>query len=131
MKTRTIILVGVGLVLPWVAAVPYVVHRAARSRIGHQRVFELSESPSFLTEKMALAKARDTLTRDGIDLVIWQPQRDGRTSAPAGRADEFAARNMINSNQVVLAFTNGSASTRFVSVELAGSRVICQSPIGK
>jgi len=122
---------GVGLVLLGVAAVPYIVHRAVQSRIGPQHVFELSESPSFLTEEMALAKARDTLTREGTDLAIWQPQRDGRTSAPDGRLDEFAARNTINSNQVVFAFTNGSASTRFVSVELAGGRVICQSSVGK
>jgi hypothetical protein len=131
MKTRTVILVGIGLVLFGLAAVPYIVHRAVQSRIGPQHVFELSESPSFLTEEMAFAKARDTLTRDGIDLAIWQPQRDGRTSAPDGRLDEFAARNTINSNRVVFAFTNGAASTRFVSVELAGHRVICQPSIGK
>jgi hypothetical protein len=131
MKTRTVILVGVGLVLLAVAAAPYLVHHSVQSRIGPQHIFELSESPSFLTEEMALTKARDTLTRDGIDLAIWQLQRDGRTSAPDGRLDEFAARNTINSNRVVFAFTNGSASTHFVSVELAGSRVICQSSIGK
>src|SRR5688572_23630033 len=131
MKTRTVIFVAVGLVILGIAATPYIIYRAARSRIGAEHVFELSESPFFLSEEMALAKARDTLTRDGIDLAIWQPQRDGRTSAPDGRVDEFAARNTINSNHLVFAFTNGSASTRFVSVELAGSRVICQSSIGK
>jgi hypothetical protein len=131
MKTRTLIFVGVGLILLAVAAVPYVVHRAVQSRIGPQHVFELSEPPPFLTEELALRKARDTLTRDGHDLAAWQPQRDGRTSAPDGRVDEFGARSTINSNLVVFAFRNGSASTRFVSVELAGRQVICQSSLGK
>ena len=131
MKTRTIVLFGVGLVLLAVAAVPYAVHHAVQSRISPQHVFELTESPPFLTEGLALAKARETLTKDGFDITVWQPQRDGRTLAPDGFPDEFAVRNSMNSNRVVLAFTNASASTRFVSVELAGRRVICQSSLGK
>lgn len=130
MKKRTLILLA-AVLLAGVAAIPYLVHRSARSRIGPEHSFELSESPAFLAEELALAKARETMRRDGFDLATWQLQRGGRTTAPDGRIDEFAARNTINSNRVVFAFTNGSASTRFVSVERTGSRVICQSSLGK
>jgi hypothetical protein len=131
MKTLTAILVGTALILLGVAALPYLAHRHVQSRISPEHVFELLESPTFLTEEMALVKARDTLAREGINPAIWQLQPDGRTSAPDGRIDEFPARNTINSNRMVFAFTNGVASTRFVSVELAGSRVICQISLGK
>jgi hypothetical protein len=129
-KKRTLILLA-AVLLAGVAAIPYLVHRSVQSRIGPEHSFELSESPAFLAEELALAKARETMRRDGFDLATWQLRRDGRTTAPDGRIDEFAARNTINSNRVVFAFTNGSASTRFVSVELAGIRVICQSSLGK
>ena len=119
------------MLLAGVAAVPYLIHRSVQSGIGPEHTFELSERPVFLTEELALAKANDTMTRNGFDLATWRVQRNGRTTAPDGRVDEFAARSTINSNRVVFAFANGSASTRFVSVELAGSRVICQSSLGK
>jgi len=131
MTKRTIILLAVVLLLlAGVAAVPFLIQRSVQSRIRPQHVFQLSERPAFLTEELALAKARETLARDGLDASVWQLQRDGRTIAPDGRMDEFGARNTIDSNRVVFAFTR-AAQTRFVSVELAGSQVICQSSIGK
>jgi hypothetical protein len=83
MKKRTIILLAMVL-LPGVAAVPYLIHRSVQSRISQQHVFQLSEQPAFLTEQLALAKAEETLTRDGLDARVWQPRRDGRTTAPDG-----------------------------------------------
>ena len=130
MKKRTIILLAV-VVLAGVAAVPHLIHRSVQSRVGPQHVFQLSEQPAFLTEELALAKARETLARDGLNASVWQPQRDGRTTAPDGRTDEFAARNTIDSNRVVFVFTSSSARTRFVSVELDRSRVVCQTSIAK
>jgi hypothetical protein len=129
-KKRTIILLAV-VVLAGVAAVPCLIHRWVQSRVGPQHVFQLSEQPAFLTEELALAKARETLARDGLNASVWQPQRDGRTTAPDGRTDEFAARNTIDSNRVVFVFTSSSARTRFVSVELDRSRVVCQTSIAK
>jgi hypothetical protein len=116
MKTRTIVFLGVGLVLLGVAAVPYLVHREVQSRIGPQHIYELSEQPKFLSEELAIAKARETLTQDGLTITSWQ---------------EVSGSRDITSNRVVFMFTNGAASTRFVRVELDGSRVICQSSIGK
>jgi len=129
-KKRTIILLAV-VVVAGAAAVPYLIHRSVQSRIGPQHVFQLSERPAFLTEELALAKAREALARDGLDPSVWQPQRDGRTTAPDGRTDKFAVRNTIDSNRVVFAFTSSTARIRFVSVELDGSRVVCQTSIAK
>jgi hypothetical protein len=131
MKKLTVVLLGVGLALCGWAAVYYAVQRAGDTRIGPAHIYELSEAPSFLTEELALTKAREVLNKAGIDLKVWHAQRDGRTSAPDGRVDEFAARNGNNFNRVVFAFTNGSGATRFVSVELNGKRVVCQASLGK
>lgn len=117
MKFRTIILLGVVMVLIGITTDRYMVPRMVQSRIYPQHVFELSESPSFLATELALTMARETLVRDGIDLTIWRNQH--------------AAHNLMTSNRVVLAFTNGSGLMRLVSVELTGNRVICQGSIGK
>jgi hypothetical protein len=127
---RPIIFLGVGLLLLGVAAVSYIAHRAVQSRIGPQHVYELAEQPKFLTEELAIAKARETLTRDGLDIAAWQPVPDDRTKAPDGRTDEFLSRNTITPNHGSIMFTNGTG-TRFVSVELDGRRLVCQTSIGK
>ena len=116
MKKHTIILLGVGLLLGGVAAVPYFARRAVQSRIGPRHIFELSEQPQFLSEELALAKARETLTRDGLDITSWQ---------------EVGGSRQVTSNRVVVMFTNGAASSRFVHVDLEGSRLVCQTSIGK
>lgn len=130
MKARTIIFLAVGLVLLAIAAVPYLIHRSLQSRISPQHVYELSEQPKFLTEELAMARARETLTRDGLDVAAWQPVPDERSKAPDGRTDQFLSRNAITPNHGSIMFTN-CTGTRFVSVELDGSRVVCQTSIGK
>ncbi len=130
-KTRTIIFIAVGLLLAALASVPYLVDRSVQSRIGPPHSFELSESPRFLTEDVALARARETLSRDGYDVTVWHPLRDGRTTAPDGRTDDFMARNSITSNRGVITFTNSTESPRLVSVTLDGGRVVCQTSIAK
>jgi len=129
MKARTIIFLVVGLLLLAIAAVPYLIHRSVQSRIGPQHVYDLSEQPQFLTEELAMERARDTLTRDGLD-ATWQPVPDDRSKAPDGRADQFLSRNTITPNHGSIMFTNGTG-TRFVSVELDGRRVLCQTSIGE
>ena len=131
MKTRTIILVVVGLLLVVATAVSYLVHRSVQSRIGPPHEFALSETPRFLSEELALTIARDTLSRNGYDPAAWQPTRDGHTTAPDGRTVEFMARNAITLNRGVIMFTSTTASARLVSVTLDGSRVVCQTLISK
>ena len=78
-----------------------------------------------------MAKARETLTQEGLDIAAWQPVRDGRSTSPEGRTDEFLSRNTITPNLGSIMFTNGTATARFVSVKLNGNRVVCQTVIGK
>ena len=131
MKTRIIILAGVAVILVGVGGVSYLVHRAVQSCIGPQHVYELSERPKHLTEDLALAKARETLVRDGLNTTAWQPVREARSTDADGRTDEFVSRNTVNPNRVVVMFTNATKSARFVSVELDGSRIVCRTSIGK
>lgn len=131
MKTRIIVLVAVGLLLAVVVSIPYFVHNGVQSRVGPQHIFALSKPQQFLTEELALAKARDALGRDGYDVAVWQPSRDGRTIAPDGRTDEFMARNAVTPNRGVIMFTSTKASRRLVSVELDGIRVVCRTSIPK
>jgi hypothetical protein len=116
MKAGIVILVGVGLLLAGAVAVPYLVHREVQSRTGPQHIYNLPEQPGVLSEELALVKARETLTRDGLDTVSWQ---------------EYTGTRQVTSNQVIFMFTNGTASTRFVHVDLEGSRVVCQTSVGK
>jgi hypothetical protein len=101
--------------------------------VGPEHVYEISNRPSFLTEKLAMNKARETLKLDGLDNTAWQPMPDGRTKAPDGHKDNFLARNAKTPNRGVIMFTNLNADVpaRFVSTELNGTRLVCQSSIGK
>ena len=125
MKARTIVFALIGLFLLAIAAVPYSIHRSVQSRIGPQHVYELSERPKFLTEELAIQRARETLVRDGLGAAAWHPVPD-RSS----KTDQFLSRNTLNPNHGSIMFTNG-AETRFVSVELDGRQVVCQISIGK
>lgn len=116
MKAGIVIAVGIGLLLAGAVAVPHLVHREVQSRIGPQHIYELSEQPGALSEQLALAKARETLTRDGLDTASWQ---------------EYTGTRQVTSNRVIFMFTNGTASARFIHVDLEGSRVLCQTSIGK
>jgi hypothetical protein len=131
MSRRTIILLAIGLVPAGLVAATFLIHREVQSRIGPRYVYELSEQPKHLTEELALAKASETLSQGGLDVKAWRPVPAGRTATSAGRKDEFVSRNAMNPNRVVIMFTNGGTSSRFVSVELEGGRVICQTSVGK
>src|SRR5688572_233180 len=98
MKTRTVIFLAVGLLLLGIVSVPYLIHRSVQSRIGPQHVYELPEEPKFLTEELAMERARETLALDGLDAAAWQPVPDDRSKAPDGRTDQFLSRNTITPN---------------------------------
>jgi hypothetical protein len=103
---------------------------SVRPGVGEQHVVAVPDSPKFLTEEMALSAARVALDLDRLWRTNWHPVPDDRTAAPDGRRDEYLARNTINSNRGVITFANG-ASTRFVSVELQGNRLLLQSSRSK
>ena len=131
-KRHTIIFIGLGVVVALVGLYPFLFNRALRAGSGPKRTFEVSEETRFLTEEVALDKARETLRLDGLNDTECQAHPDGRTKAPDGRVDEFMGRNSINSNAGTFMFTCGAnGPVRFVSVELTGRRVVCQSSVGR
>jgi len=99
--------------------------------VGTTHEILLSEPPAFLTEEAALAAARETLTRDGLDPAVWSARPDGRSTAPDGRRDEFVSRNALNPNQGSVRFSDNAGRDRFVSVELLGDRLFCHGSWGK
>lgn len=131
MKARSLILIAVSVLLIGAAVFAYLAHRTIQSRIGPERSFEIKDSPMFLTETLALEKARQTLELDGLSSSIWQPRPDGRTKSPDGRLDEFMARNANSPNRATILFTNGTGAGRFVSVELIGGKLVCQTSMSK
>lgn len=116
MKIGIIIAVGIGLLLAGAVAVPYIAHREVQSRIGPRHIYELSEQPRTLTVEIALARARDTLTLDGLDTGSWS---------------ECNGTRQATSKSALFMFTNGVGSTRFVRVDLQGSQLVCQTSVGK
>ena len=133
MKTRTlIILTSCGVATAILIGLPLAVKRSLARRIGPVHTFELTETPAFLTEGLALTKAYVALRLDGVDTAQYEPRPDGRTKAPDGAIDRYLARNTLNANRGVIMFTNASNTlVRFVSVELNDNKVKCQSSIGK
>jgi hypothetical protein len=113
---KTFVIVLVGLVLIGLVAIPFVARRSVQSRIGPEHVFAFAEQSGSFTQEYALARARETLARDGLETSVWQ---------------EAVGNRQVISNRVVVMFTNSAASTRFVHVALDGQRVVCQASIGK
>ncbi|HEX3150637.1 MAG TPA: hypothetical protein VHR66_21345 [Gemmataceae bacterium] len=111
----------------WIAKVAY-----SWSSGGPRHKFVLAEPPLFLTDELAVAKARESLALDGLDPNVWHLYPSERTTAPNGRADQFLARNASNPNQGTVRFMReGKGTDRFVGVELAGNRVTCHGSWGK
>lgn len=102
-----------------------------RAMVGPRHEFALADRPAFLTEELAVAKAREAMALDVPDPAAWVLASDGRTTAPDGRRDEFMARDGINPNQGMVVFRGPGGQSRGVSVELVGGRVVCQSGRGK
>ena len=118
MKFGIVIAGGTALLLNLAGtlALQYLARREVQARIGPRHVYNLSERPKALTEDMALAKARESLVQDGLDISSWS---------------EYGGARQVTSNRAVFMFTNGASSTRFVHVDLDGNRLVCQTSVGK
>lgn len=128
--TIAIVLFAAG-VIGFVVAFPHLLHRALESRNGPRHVFTVSGKPLFLDEKVALVRARTVLQLDGLTNEVWEPARDGRTTAPDGRPDVYLARNTENPNRGFLMFTNQQGAQTFVVLEVEATNLICQRVVGK
>jgi hypothetical protein len=113
-------------VLLSVGAVRLGLYLFRRGLTGPRHEFVLPDPPAFLTESLALGVARETLALDGLDPTEWQPQSDGRATAP----DKFLERDERNPNLGWVTFRGPRGQVRFVSVELTHDRIVCQSSLG-
>lgn len=116
MKTRHVILLGIAALVLGITVILGLIQKSVESRIGPLHVYELADRPSFLSEELAIAKAHEAMIRDGLDITSWQ---------------EVGGCREMTSNRVVFTYTNSSASTRFVHIELDSRRVTCQISVGK
>jgi hypothetical protein len=104
-KKRTAKFIAVGSLFVGAVTIPYIVHRVGQSRIDGQHIFEVAAQPRFLTEELALTKARETLKREGCSPGDWQPQLARITTASDGRTDEFMSRD--TALQIEVSFISG------------------------
>ena len=99
------------------------------SRSGAPHTYRVQPVPPFLSEDLAVAKARQSLARDGYDLSVWKPSRDNRSHAPDGTPDVYLVRNTLNPNDGSIVFVDTSSRdqnpSRIVSVGLKGDQLEC------
>jgi hypothetical protein len=128
LRIRTITLIASAVATGLVGTALLLSHcldRTLEAWHGPPHVFQLSEHPLFLSEDLALEKARSALVLDGFG-QDYQPVPDGRTSAPNGRQDVYLVRNTKNPNDGWLIFTNTTGERLDVSIELTGQRLMCR-----
>ncbi len=101
----------------------------AASSIGPLHRSTLKEMPEFLTDELALTKAREALIAEGYDLSIWKAEEQRRSSSPNGTADVYLVRN-IDPNQGWIEFRNFRGSRgynhRVVQVKLTDHGLECR-----
>jgi hypothetical protein len=116
-----------------VILLPVFAVRMLESKIGPVHSFPVAVRPRFLTDDLALSKAREALATDGYDLGAWSPHEDRRTKAPDGAADLYLARNQINTDAGYIMFVNPASriSSRIVEVELKADTAECRVIIPK
>lgn len=89
------------------------------------RYLAVSGSPSFLTEELAVEKAREALAHDGLTPDDWHPRRASNANPPDQVMDRFGDKSGL------LFFTNTVQQTRIVLVKLEGQRVFCRTSKAK
>ncbi|HQR07612.1 MAG TPA: hypothetical protein PLN21_12360 [Gemmatales bacterium] len=130
MKLRNIIKLSLlAILLIGVGVVAWAVNKALNARIGPERVFSLDHRPEFLTEALALDIAQKTLKMSKYHRH-WEPRKDGRSTAPDGRVDEYISRNGLNPNLATIMLASGDFDI-IVSMELKGDRVVSQTVLPK
>ena len=95
-------------------------------RSGPEYVFPLETTPPFLSEEMAVEKARATLAVEGYNVDQWKLAdfgQSGRGKSPDGKRDRYLVRYQDTYGRI--SFANGKQH-RTYDVSLQGSRVVCR-----
>ncbi len=100
-------------------------------RSGPDHIFSVEPAPPFLTEELALSKARQTMNMESSAVNLWQPTRVDQppSKAPDGTPDKYFVRWSFNPNEGTVSFVNGRKYRRYI-VGLHGNRVICRRSDG-
>jgi len=128
-KTRpfliAILCIG-GVVLTCAAfLLPRLKEANAERKCGVSHVFNMTHSPAFLPDGLALKRAVDAVQLQGFDTNRWRAAPYTQTKAPDGTQDQFLCRNVADDNRGIVTLTNTVGSTRHVDVRLSNSLVIC------
>jgi hypothetical protein len=128
LRLRTVALVTCGVVAVVTGALilfSHLLDKSFEARNGPPHVFGVSGHRSFLSEGLAVEKARAALALDGCG-HDWEPVPDGRTSAPDGRRDVWLLRNERNPNAGWLILTNAAGERFHVEIRLGDERLTCR-----
>ena len=99
---------------------------AIAPRSGPHHFFPVEPARTFLTEALAVEKARECLAREGYDLEQWRMTTvdHSPSKAPDGTPDRYFYRFSFSPTAGRVHFSNGQR-TRTVDVRLDGSRIVC------
>lgn len=104
----------------------HALQEALERRNGPRHVFPRSSQAPFLEEPEAVERGRQALRLDGLTNGIWGLARDGRSTAPGGRADLYLTRDAQDPGRGFLRFTNAQGTWVVVEVKLDGKTLSCQ-----
>jgi hypothetical protein len=102
------------------------------NRTSRDYRFELSGSPPFLTEPIALTNAQRTLSADGYNVAQWAAEASEDTKAPDGTPDVYLLRDSTNPKRGTIRFhrvdawASGRIVQRLVIIELKDGAVSCR-----
>ncbi len=100
-------------------------------RAIHSFLYQLSFTPPFLSEDLALAKAQEALAECGVNTNLWKAIAESSrlaeagTVAPDGRRDVYLLRVHPNLGLMTFDTATGSKHERLVTIELQGRTVLC------
>ena len=130
MTFRVWLVLVVGAIVGVSALVGIVAQRLLALRMGAVHTFTLPSPPRFLTDALALVKARQAMDSEGYIAKVWQPIEAGKSSDPDGNRDKYLARDPNDTNGGTIVFSDSAQSSgkhsRIVRVNLKANRVECQ-----
>jgi hypothetical protein len=125
------VLGGLGLVI---GLLFWLDHAVKGAFLVGQHTFVLPHKQPFLTESLALAKAREALSLHVPDVSAWEvvPNPNPLARLPDGTRDRSFLRNAQNPNAGSFLFRNqpawveGKLVELYVSIEMSGDRIVAK-----